>query len=131
MIELSILLLYSKMFLPFMMFVIYSVCLHLLCYKWLLSSEDQMPGILAAKFCKLIILGILSDIFQDLTRRRVSSCFKCVVNITRSIFQKLSYRKKKKKKKNPWQHRFITHRKSRGNANMFLKKKYPMKCLCI
>lgn len=95
--------------------IYYLLCVSLpfICYKWLLSSEeDCMPEIMAARFCQLIIGGgVIRCISIYLTHWRASSSFKCVVNITRSIFQILSY---KKKQKNLWQHHFITHTKKVG-----------------
>ena len=113
--ELFILVLYSKSFLPSVVFIIYSVSLYLLyVINELLSSEgDWMPGIMAAKFCNLIIL-FLSGIFKYVMHWRCSSSFKYLVNLSRSIFQNLSLTKN-----NNWQHHFITKNKQEKYKPVF------------
>lgn len=125
--ELFILLLYSKSFLPSMVFFIYSVSLYLLyVINECLSSEgDWMSRIMAAKFCKLIIL-FLSGIFKYMTHWRCSSGFKYLVNISRSVFQNLSLTKKI-----ATGNITSSHKNKQEKYKPVVKEKCPMKCLSI
>lgn len=99
--------------LSFMIFIIYSVSLYILhVINNFLRKKTRCLNY-GNKFCKLIILFFLGYILIH-DEWGGNGHFKCAVNTTRSIFQKLSYKKIDIT---------LSHKNNGRNANLFFIKK--------